>query len=141
VSIRIRSEGALESVEDAIRRYQKIEELLRFSVEEIHQELPSPAIDEAALAQLEKLDSEPVRTLNALRTRVAQTVREQLRKRDIEPTAIRVEDLLAQLVARAQAKRPGKPPRSPQANAALWAVVLLLLWFLVSVLIAYRTHN
>jgi hypothetical protein len=110
MSVRIRSEGALDSVEDAIRRYEKIEELLRFPVESVHHELPSAAVDEAAVARLDALDGEPVRRLAALRRRVAEAARAQLRKRDIEPTATGVEDLLAQLIARSNV------PRRPKAG-------------------------
>jgi hypothetical protein len=117
--IRIRSEGALDLVEDAIRRYEKIEKLLELPIERMQYALPSAEVDAAAIERLEKLDPETVRKLADVRSRVAEATRAQLRERDIEPTALRAEDLLAQLVARANVARISKETPRPSSSTAL----------------------
>jgi hypothetical protein len=121
VSVRIKSEGALGSVEETIARYEKIEQLLEQPVELVANALPSANIDLEAVARLERLDPVPARRLEEVCKRVAERTRRQLRERDIEPTALRVEDLLAQLIARAN--MPRRPKDRPRLRLA--AVVLL----------------
>jgi hypothetical protein len=133
VSVRVRSEGALDEVEQAIAKYEQIERLLRFSVESAVAELPSVRLEPSAIVRLERLDDAPVQRLREVQERVAELARKQLRDRNIVPTSSSVDDLLAQLIARAHVRQPAKPRRrAPRAviSWGLWISAFGITWWM-----------
>lgn len=104
-----RSEGALDTVDDAVIRTDLLVRLLRepdwlFRVREapalIREEVEREKLLDEAVARVQKLDASAVEPLTAARARLAKIAASRLRDLDVDSTASKLEDLLAQLVAR-----------------------------------------
>ncbi len=104
-----RSEGALDTVDDAVLRTEILIRLLRepdwlFRIREapelIREEVEREKLLDEAVARVQKLDASATEPLAAARVRLAKVAASRLRELDVESTASKLEDLLAQLVAR-----------------------------------------
>ena len=105
-----RSEGALDVVDAATADCGLLERLLkapdwlvrlRAAPSLVSDEVAKEAELARAVARVDKLDASALKPLGAARKRLAKRVKARLRELEVEPSPAKLEDLLAQLLARA----------------------------------------
>lgn len=105
-----RAEGALTVVETSLAHCEHLErtlktmdwlQQLRAEPSLLRDEVGREAELEKAVTRVHKLDPDALKPLGAVRRRLARLASRRLRDLGVEPTATKLEDLLAQLVSRA----------------------------------------
>ncbi|MBL8951659.1 MAG: hypothetical protein JNK82_12835 [Myxococcaceae bacterium] len=132
--VALRSEGALEAAEQALGRVERALSAPDWLMFVRDGALGQERVDDAVDAVL-RVDLAFGTELSTRRNRAAELARRKLRELGVESRATRLEDLLAQLVARASTAAPAGPSHSRRVWAP-WLIIAGLLgsyaayWFL-----------